>query len=108
MRKSMALLVFALVLAGCGSHDKTEELQQKKMTQDLMKAQNEQLAAMMKSQNEQLATLSQKENDLRTLGKKYQDALREIQLEKCGTPECGIVERCSPWKSSPRRPGATC
>ncbi len=82
MRKSMALLVLTLVLAGCGSHDKTEELQQEKITLDLMKAQNEQLTAMMKSQKEQLANLTQKEEGLRALEKKNQDAFREIEREK--------------------------
>ena len=49
MGKSVALLVFALVLVGCGSHDRMEELQQQKLTLELMKVQNEQLAALKKT-----------------------------------------------------------
>jgi general secretion pathway protein G len=66
-------LALILILAGCGSNNQTQELlQQQKLAMELMKAQNEQLSV----------SLRQKENDLRTLEKKNQDALKEIERQK--------------------------
>jgi tetratricopeptide (TPR) repeat protein len=82
MRNHVALLAWTLIVAGCGSGDRVQELQQQKMTLELIKTQNEQLATLMKSQKEQLAALKQKENDLRAAEKGNQDALQKIEREK--------------------------
>jgi hypothetical protein len=87
MRHRLALLVCALTVTGCGSHDRTAELQQQKITLDLMKAQNEQLAALTKTQNERLTVLTEKEKTLRALEKDNQETLREIEQERASLKE---------------------
>ena len=82
MRKQVAFLACTLIVVGCGTQDKIQELQQQKLTLDLVKAQNEQLAAMTKAQEERLTELTRKENDLRALRQQTQDALREIEQQK--------------------------
>jgi tetratricopeptide (TPR) repeat protein len=82
MRKSVALVILSLVMAGCTGRDRREELQQQKATLDLMKAQNEQLAALTRTQSEQIAALAKKENELRALESKTRDTLHEIEREK--------------------------
>ncbi len=72
MNKRATLLVASvLTLTGCGGKEKGLELERQKLTLDLMKA-----------QNEQLATLTQKESELRALEKKNQGALQEIERER--------------------------
>ena len=82
MKKQAALLACTLILAGCGNQDKTQELQQQKMTLDLMKAQNEQLEVMKKNQEERTAELTKKENEFRALAKTNQEFLNEIEQQK--------------------------
>jgi hypothetical protein len=82
MRKYVALLALTLILTGCDTRDKTQELQQQKLTLDLIKAQNEQLAATMKSQEEKSAVLSKKESDLNNWEKRLQEALQENERQK--------------------------
>ncbi len=72
MRKRVALLALIVVVAGCGTHDRTQELEQQKLTLELMKAQNEQL-------KEQLAASKQKDDRFRALEKKYMEATAEIE-----------------------------
>jgi hypothetical protein len=72
MNKRATLLVASvLILAGCGGKEKALELERQKLTLDLMKA-----------QNEQMATLTQKESELRALEKKNQEALQEIERQR--------------------------
>ncbi len=60
------LLTWILIVAGCGGKEKAIELERQRLTLDLMKA-----------QNEQLATLTKKESDLRALERKNQEALHK-------------------------------
>lgn len=81
-RAALLLLAWSLILAGCGTQDKTQELQQQKLTLELTKVQNEQLAALTKAQAERLAALTQKENELRALERGNQESLQEIERQK--------------------------
>ncbi len=83
MRKSMASLVLALAFAGCGGHDRTQELQQQKITLDLMTAQNEQLAALIKTKDERLTALTQENGKLvRALEERDRDGIEETRRRK--------------------------
>jgi hypothetical protein len=82
MRDYVALLALTLIMAGCDTRDKTQELQQQKLSLDLIKAQNEQLAAAMKSQEEKYLALKQKENDLNNWEKSNREASQEIEQQK--------------------------
>ena len=66
-----AVLAGVLLFVGCGTRDRTEGLQQEKLLLDLIKTQSDQLAQLM-----------QKENDLRSLEKKNQEALQEIERQR--------------------------
>jgi hypothetical protein len=82
MRKLVALLAGTLIVAGCSTQDRTQELQQQRLTLELMKAQTEQLGALKKTQDERLAELAQKEERLRALEKTNQQTLQEIEQQK--------------------------
>ena len=82
MKGRLGVIVCVLLLAGCGADQRTQEVEQQKLTLDLMKAQNEQLAALTKTQNERLAALTRKEEELRGIEKKNEETLREIEAER--------------------------
>lgn len=72
MKKRAVLLVASvLMLTGCGGKEKALELERQKLTLELMK-----------SQNEQLAVLTQKESDVRALEKKNQETLQAIERQR--------------------------
>ena len=69
-------------MAGCGTQDRTQELQQQKLTLELMKSQTEQLAAMKKTQEERLAALTQKESELRALERSLWDQSEQLRRQE--------------------------
>jgi uncharacterized protein YcfL len=65
-------LALALLLTGCSKVEKTtQNLQQEKVLLDLMQVQQDQLTA-----------LTRKEQDLRTVEKRNQDALHDIEQQR--------------------------